>query len=149
MGVTGAVLGLMGLIVGTAAWFRAAPDTNAADHTYSTEQVAQARSAVCDAYQKGVESMRVVAATVVDNPADTLPVAVNSRLAEFAVGNYFTNALAANPATPAELRNLITQLSQAYQDVALIQLADGLPDDYKSEKDVVNQSVAKLDQLCR
>jgi hypothetical protein len=93
--------------------------------------------------------MRVVAGRAVDNPAETLPIAVNSRLAEIAVGNYYINALSANPAAPSELQNLLRRLSQAYQDVALIQLADGTPLDYKSEKEVVNDSVAKLDQLCQ
>jgi hypothetical protein len=93
--------------------------------------------------------MRVVAGRIVDNPADTLPVAVNSRLAEVAVGNYFINALAANPAAPPELQEPLLELARAYQDVALIQLANGTPSDYKSEKDIVNEAVAKLDQLCQ
>jgi hypothetical protein len=28
-------------------------------------------------------------------------------------------------------------------------LANGTPSDYKSEKDIVNEAVAKLDQLCQ
>ena len=113
------------------------------------QQVVDASAAVCEAYTKGVRSMRVVAGRIVDNPADTLPVAVNSRLAEVAVGNYFINALAANPAAPPELQEPLLELARAYQDVALIQLANGTPSDYKSEKDIVNEAVAKLDQLCQ
>ena len=147
--ILGAVLGLLGLIAGVAAWFRAAPSNVVANPTYSEQQVADAKKAVCEAYAKGVRSMRVVAGRVVDNPADTLPVAVNSRLAEVAVANYYVNALSANPAVPSELQDLLRRLSQAYQDVALIQLADGTPVDYKPEKEVVNESVRKLDQLCQ
>ena len=146
LGVAGLVLGLLGLGIGTAAWFRAAPRPEA---SYSTQEVADAKKAVCEAYAKGVRSMRVVAGRVVDNPAEVLPVAVNSRLAEVAVANYYINALSANPAVPSELQNLLLRLSQAYQDVALIQLADGTPLDYKSEKEIVNESVAKLDQSCQ
>jgi hypothetical protein len=147
--ILGAALGLLGLIVGVAAWFRAAPSNAGESPVYSEQQVADAKQAVCEAYAKGVRSMRVVAGRAVDNPAETLPIAVNSRLAEIAVGNYYINALSANPAAPSELQNLLRRLSQAYQDVALIQLADGTPVDYKSEKEVVNDSVAKLDQLCQ
>ena len=144
--VLGVVLGLLGLGMGAAAWFRAAPADVAGK---PEQQVVDASAAVCEAYTKGVRSMRVVAGRIVDNPADTLPVAVNSRLAEVAVGNYFINALAANPAAPPELQEPLLELARAYQDVALIQLANGTPSDYKSEKEIVNEAVAKLDQLCQ
>ena len=147
--VLGVVMGLLGLILGAAAWFRADQADASAPPVYSEQQVAEATEAVCDAYVKGIRSIRVVAGSAVDNPADALPVAVNSRLAEVAVGNYFINALSENPSAPDELRKALSDLSQAYQDVALIQLADGTPVDYKYEKEVVNEAVAKLDQICQ
>ncbi len=147
--VLGVVMGLLGLLMGAAAWLRAGQSDVAAPPVYSEQEVAQATEAVCGAYAKGIRSMRVVAGRAVDNPADALPVAVNSRLAEVAVGNYFINVLSENPAAPNELRKSLSDLSQAYQDVALIQLADGTPVDYKPEKEVVTEAVSKLDQLCQ
>lgn len=147
--VLGVVMGLLGLAMGAAAWFRAGQADSAAQPVYSEQEVAEATKAVCEAYAKGIRSIRVVAGTAVDNPADALPIAVNSRLAEVAVGNYFINALSENTAAPNELREALSDLSQAYQDVALIQLADGMPVDYKSEKEVVNEAVEKLDQICQ
>ena len=146
--ILGVGFGLLGLMAGVAAWFRAAPSDPSTTPIYSEQQVAEAQAAVCEAYRKGVRSMRVVAGRVVDNPADTLPVAVNSRLAEVAVGNYFINALDEHPAAPAVISSTLRGLALAYQDVALIQLADGTPADYKYEKEVVNDAVGKLDQLC-
>ena len=147
--VLGVVLGLLGLGMGAAAWFRATPAITAEAPAFSDQQVVDASAALCGAYTNGVRSMRVVAARIIDNPADTLPVAVNSRLAEVAVGNYFINALAANPAASPELQEPLLQLARAYQDVALIQLANGTPSDYKSEKAIVNEAVARLDRLCQ
>lgn len=146
--ILGVVLGLLGLATGTAAWFRAAPSHSAAP-AYSEQQVADAKKAVCEAYAKGVRSMRVVTGRVVDNPSEALPVAVNSRLAEVAVANYFINTAAANPAAPSEIKSMMSQLAKAYEEVALIQLADGTPTDYQAQKQFVNDSVQTLDEICR
>ena len=147
--ILGTALGLLGLIAGVVAWLRPTDANSAASSLYSDQQVADAKKAVCEAYEKGVRSMRVVAARVVDDPADTLPVAVNSRLAEVGVGNYFVNALAMNPAAPPGLQDDLRRLAQAYQDIALIQLAGGAPVDYKTEKEIANAAVEKLDLICQ
>lgn len=147
LGILGLVLGLLGLGIGTAAWFRAG--AKSAAPTYSEQQVADAKTAVCDAYTRGTQSLRVVASRVVDNPADMLPVAVNSRLAEVTVGNYIINALVENPAAPTELRHLLSEAAYGYQDIALIQIAEGPSVDYESETERVNQAVSRLDQICQ
>jgi hypothetical protein len=145
LGILGLVLGLLGLGIGTAAWFRAAPKPAAT--TYSDQQVADAKKAVCDVYAKGMRSIRTAGSKQVD-PADWLPVAVNTRLAEVAVGNYLLNTLDSHPSAPSELRDAIFQLAQAYQDMALIQLADGPPLDYKSETTAADEEISKIDQIC-
>ena len=147
LAILGLVLGLLGLGIGTAAWFRAAPKP-AATPTYSEQQVAEAKKAVCDVYAKGMRSIRTAGSKQVD-PADWLPVAVNTRLAEVAIANYLTNALDANTAAPSELRDSISKLAQAYQNMSLTQLADGVPLDFKSDVTVADAEVSKIDQICQ
>ena len=148
LSILGAVLGLMGLIVGVAAWFRAAPSNAASNPTYSEQQVVDAKKAVCDAYAKGMRSIRTVGSVKVD-PENWFPTAINTRLAGFAVGTYFLDSLDANPATPSELKNLVRKVGEAYREIALTQLADGTPLDYRSSNDTVEELVPKIDQLCQ
>ncbi len=146
LGITGLVLGLLGLGIGTAAWFRAAPKPEAT--AYTERQVADAKKAVCDAYAKGLRSIRTAGSKPVD-PTNWLPVAVNTRLAEVAVGNYLVNTLDANPATSSELREAISKLAQEYQDMALVQLADGRNSDYESVTTAADEEISKISQTCQ
>lgn len=144
----GVALGLLGLIMGVAAWFRAAPSKETASPAYAEQQVADAKKAVCDAYEKGMRSIRTVGSVKVD-PSDWLPTAINTRLAGFAVGTYFLDTLDANPAAPLGLSGLIRQLGEGYRDIALVQLADGTPVDYKPTRDAVQELVPTIDQICQ
>jgi hypothetical protein len=147
--VLGVVLGLLGLGMGAAAWFRAAPPDVVRDGPYTEQQESDAKAAVCEAYIKGIRSIRTVASKRADNPADALAVAVNSRVGEVAVSMYFSNTLEENPASPGELRTLVQDLANDYQDLVLIQLADGTPADWKSIKDTIEDAAVKLDQICQ
>ena len=147
--VLGVVLGLLGLGMGAAAWFRAAPADVAGQPVYTEQQVSEAKEAVCGAYNKGIRTIRIVASKRADNPADALAVAVNSRVGEVAVSTYLFNILEANPASPVELRTLVQGLANDYQNLVLIQLADGTPVDWKSTKDSIEDAAVKLDQICQ
>ena len=147
LGALGVVLGLLGLLVGVAAWFRAAP--HEAVDVYTEQQVADAKKAVCEAYAEGVRSIWVAGGKKADNPSDALPIAVNTRLAEVAMGDYLINALHANSAVPAELRELATKLASTYQKMALIQLSDGTPLDYEPDRRIADEVIPKLDQICQ
>ena len=146
--ILGAVLGSLGLIVGIAAWFRAAPANVGERPVYSEQQVADAKTAVCDAYGKGIQALQVAGAKKPD-PADWLPVAVNTRLAETAMGGFLINVLDANPATPPQLEELTRQLALNYQEMAVIQLADKMPAEFESNRLVADDLIPKIDQACQ
>lgn len=146
--VLGVVLGLLGLVVGTAAWFRAAPAYSAAP-SFSEQQVTDAKKAVCEAYAKGMRSIRTVASRKAENDAEKLAVVTNSEVGEAVVSSYFLNTLASNPASPMELQSSLRKLAEEYQNVALTQLADGAPSEYKSNIDEIDTEVAKIDLLCQ
>lgn len=147
LGALGAVLGLLGLLVGVAAWYRSAPQ-KAVDAVYTEQQVADAKKAVCDAYAEGVRSFRIAADKNVDNPADKLPVAVNTRVAEVAVSNYLNNAVDANPAAPVELQRSVRQLADSYLHIALTQLAEGTVQDIEPFGLSADDAIAETNRTC-
>lgn len=147
--ILGAGLGLLGLIAGVSAWMRPVPSGVAAP-VYSDQQVADAKKAVCEAFGQGIRSIRAAGARKPDDPADRFPVtAVNIRLAAIAVGNSFFHAVSANPAAPSELSELISQLGQAYQDIALIQLADGQKADFDPLISKADKLVSQTEGICQ
>jgi hypothetical protein len=146
--VLGVVLGLLGLGLGAAAWFRAAP-ADVGTPVYTEQQVSEAKEAVCDAYTLGLGSLRAAGTRKPDNPAEALPTtAVNIRLAEVAVGNSLFNALAANPAAPDELSDQVNQLGNVYQRLALVHLADGSREDFYPIAAQADELIPKIDQRC-
>jgi hypothetical protein len=139
------VLGLLGLGMGVAAWFRAAPpDTG--KPVYTEQQMSEAKEAVCSAYARGVQSFRIAGSRQVGNDSETMAIAVNTRLAEVAVGNYLINTANANPAAPYELRQLIEKLAKSYQEIALTQLAES--SDYKQVGLDADEAISKIEQIC-
>lgn len=148
LGIAGVTLGLAGLVAGVGAWFRAAPPREATVPAYSEQQVIDATKTVCDAYSRGLQTFRIAAGRQVENPADKLPVAVNTRVAEIAVSNFLSNEIYANPAAPLELQKLVHQLSEAYQDIALVQLAEGTTSDVEPFGLSADDAIAKIGKIC-
>lgn len=146
--ILGVALGLLGLAVGTAAWFRAAPSHSAAP-AYSDQQVAEAKKAVCEAYAKGMRSIRTVASRKAENDGEKLAVVTNSEVGEALVSTFFLNTVESNPASPGELQSSLRKLATEYQNVALTQLADGGPADYQYNIEEIDAEVAKIDLLCQ
>jgi hypothetical protein len=136
------------LIAGVAAWFRAAPPTQGASAVYSEQQVNEAKAAVCGDYRKAVRSFQIAGNRTVDNPADKLAVAVNTRLAEVAAGNYMNNSIDSNAAAPEDLKNLIRQLARTYQDIALTQLAEGTQADVEPFGDSADKVILDINKIC-
>jgi hypothetical protein len=112
--------------------------------------VADAKEAVCEAYSKGWRSLQVAGSKrKPDGPADTLPVvSVNGRVAEVAVGNYLINSAQSNPAAPSELAGLVHRLGKAYQDIVLIQLADGSRSDVLPIGEDADEVRAEIEKIC-
>ena len=149
--ILGAVLGLLGLIAGVAAWFRAAPSNVGEGPVYSEQQVADAKKAVCDAYAKGVQSIQAAVAKRPENPAETLlPATVlNARIAEVTVANYLFTSIDANPAAPPELSGLIRKLGDIYQNIVLTQLADGAREEVGTIAAKADEVMPTIGRICQ
>jgi hypothetical protein len=116
---------------------------------YSEQQVSDAKAAVCEEFEQGMRSIRAAGNRKPENPAESLPVAVNTRLAEVAVANALFNTLDANPATPPELSGLIRQMGQIYENIALTQLADGSKVEVDPIATQLDEVIPKVDGICR
>ncbi|WP_218014568.1 hypothetical protein, partial [Mycolicibacterium palauense] len=115
--VAGLVLGLVGLTSG------GSDD----DPDYSSEEVAQAKKAVCEAFEKVTDTL-----TIDKNRAANFPsgdpnnpvVTVNSRVGTTAGGSHMLLVLSENPAAPAPLAESTRQLVSIWQNITLDQIAD-------------------------
>lgn len=113
---------LLALGVAAAAWFRAAPR---ADKVYSAQEQTSARDAVCSAHASVKQAL--TAATrqpEAKQPGNTLLIAINIRLAEYASADYLADKLAAYPATPRAVTDPMGGLVDALRRLAIGQLGD-------------------------
>lgn len=119
------VIAVIAVAVAIGAWFRPAPKPEApAAKTYSEQEVADAKKAVCDAYDKVFHMLDVNSRKASVNSADTFAVTVNSRLAIHTAGDYLMLILSGNPAVPSEFSNTVRELANAYQNIIIGQISD-------------------------
>ncbi|ORB56159.1 hypothetical protein BST42_04250 [Mycolicibacterium rhodesiae] len=144
------VIAVIAVVVAIGAWFRPAPkpETPAAK-TYSEQEVASAKKAVCDAYNL------VHNAIVVTNnknggsdPTAILAVASNGRLAVHAGGQYLSDALNRHPATPNDLAQSITDLATTFQKLTLEYLAETPDSEQEPLLRSADDATARIKQNC-
>jgi hypothetical protein len=120
------VIAVIAIAVAIGAWFRPIPEPETpAAKTYSEQEVADAKTAVCDAYTL------VHNAIVVTNnksggsdPTAILAVAANARLSAHAGGQYLTEILGQYPATQNELAQGIRDLATNLEKLTLEYLGE-------------------------
>jgi hypothetical protein len=146
-----AMLGITLVAVGAAivAWLRPIPQAPAATPpkpTYTAQQVADAKSKVCGAYEK---THRAVDANATRNtgedPTAQLAVKVNMRQIYVVSSAYLFTTLADEPATPPDLAAYTRKLAHLLQDLVL----DGLASDPATPYDAVNETSLTIEGLCR
>jgi NH3-dependent NAD+ synthetase len=108
------------LSVAIVGWFRPLPTKPLPAPTYSNQQVADAKTKVCAAYERVHHA--VLANTGRSGGSDstaTLAVAANARLTLYDGGEYLLKTLTQEPATPADLTEATRALVSAYQELAV------------------------------
>jgi hypothetical protein len=133
-----------------AAWLRPIPHEKPAPPpapTYSEQQVADAKSTVCAAYQKVLKTSSVNSArTAGDDPNSQLVIAVNMQEVFVASGLYLTTTLADQPATPPDLAAAVKKLV----NLSLVVTLDGAMGDRNDPgHDAANAAGAKIQELCK
>jgi hypothetical protein len=146
-----AMLGITLVAVGAAiaAWLRPIPQAPAATPpkpTYTAQQVADAKSKVCAAYEKIHRAVDINAPrSGGDDPTAQLVVKVNMRQIYVAGSAYLFTTLADEPATPPDLAADTRKLAHQMQDLVLA----GLSSDASVPTNDANDTAAAIEGLCR
>ena len=120
------VIALVAVAVAIAAWFKPTPKQEVpAAKTYTEQEAADAKKAVCDAYGR---ANRAIQATGRKNggtdPTSIIAVAVNVRLALSESSSFLLRTLDENPAASPELKDQVRATANAFQNIAIDQLGE-------------------------
>jgi len=143
------VIALIAVAVAIAAWFRPAPKAETpATKTYSEQEIADAKKAVCDAFEQVSKTVNTAGGKSGGNPTDSFIVAVNTRMALATSSSFMTAQLAANPATPDDLAHAVRNLADRYQEIAMNQLADATTSDLEPLATAADAQTADIEKAC-
>lgn len=119
------VIALVAVAVAIAAWFKPTPKAEVpAAKTYTEQETADAKKAVCDAYGTAYHALEINKRKSIVNQADSFAVIVNTRLTVHVVADFLLNALDNNAATQPSLSARIRDLASSYQEIVLQQISD-------------------------
>ncbi|MCV7017178.1 hypothetical protein [Mycolicibacterium aichiense] len=135
------VIAVIAVAVAIGAWFRPAPkpETPAAK-TYSEQEVADAKKAVCTAFNHIYHTLDVSNRKIPNNTGDAFAIIVNNRLAVHISADYLLRQLAENPAAPSNISSSVQKLATTYEETVLEQIGD-------SDKDRLDTYFKTADEL--
>jgi hypothetical protein len=140
---------LVAVAAAVAAWLRPIPHNTSAPPapSYSEQQVADAKSKVCDAYGKVQNATTLNAArSGGDDPNAQLLIATTQRQVFVVGSSYLLTTLAEEPATPADLAAAAKELAHLYRVITL----DGLVGDRNDPAHNQASEIAlKIQGLCK
>lgn len=144
-------IALIAVAVAVGSWFRPVPANPPSDSTsrYSTQEVTDAKAAMCDAYTKAATSVAGAASRKSDDPTLQFSYVVNSRLAFHVANDYFRTQLEKNPATPSALATAFQNLISSYDDFLLAQLGDSPKDDIDSASEKTKAADEAVNEACK
>jgi hypothetical protein len=133
-----------------AAWLRPIPHETSATPpapTYTEQQVSDAKSNVCAAYDKVHHGVNTnVQRTGGDDPTGQLAVAVNMRQVYVIGSAYLLTTLANEPATPQDLATATRKIAGLFQVLTL----EGISSDSTSAtSNVVNETGSAIESMCK
>jgi hypothetical protein len=145
----------LSLVAGVAivGWLRPAQDhKQPAAPAYTNEQVANAKTNVCAAFQQVDHALALAyARNGGSDPTAQLAVATSTQLALDAGSRYLSTMLAEEPATPPDLATAVRKQTTAYQK-ALMGFLNGLTVSDPSQRPTVSASdeaTTTIRQLCK
>ncbi|MCB0944073.1 MAG: hypothetical protein KDB49_03125 [Mycobacterium sp.] len=119
-------IALVAVAVATAAWFKPGPRAEVpAAKTYTEQETADAKKAVCEAFDRAYHTLDANSRKAPNNPGDPFAIIVNNRLAIHMVADYLLLKLGENHAAPDDLGESIRRLSGTYYETVLEQIGDG------------------------
>jgi hypothetical protein len=150
------MVALLAICLAIGAWFRPSPDNKpppvASAPSYTDQQVADAKTKVCAAYDKVHRALVLSSARNGGNdPNAILGVATSGRQVLDAGSRYLITKLSEEPATSSELAGAIRNLANAYQELTVSYL-DGLTNsdaELQPTLQAADDSSSKIERLCK
>ena len=135
------VIAVIAVAVAIGAWFRPAPKPEApAAKSYSAQEVADAKKAVCDAFQNVIHTLDANKRKSSVNPADSFAVTVNTRLAVETAAAHLDWTVHSQPALQSDLSSTLSDLANAYREIVMKQIGD-------SDQAELDKSYQQADKL--
>jgi hypothetical protein len=146
-------LAAFGLAIGC--WLRPAPSVKGPTPpapTYTDQQVAKAKAAVCTASAKVDHALDLADAEPVSSDrTEQLAVAASSRIAFEAGSRYLLTTLATAPATPLDLATAVRNEANSLQEL-LVGFLNGIRNSDPAQQpalNAANEARATVQQLCK
>ena len=144
------VIALIAIAVAIGAWFRPAPKAeSSAPKTYSEQETADAKKAVCDAFNKVHQMLETNSSNTGTNPNEELIAAVNTRLAIHAAGDFLALTLHEQPATPGDLADKVRALAGTYGEITVDQLGQASRTQLDAEYQQADSNSATIAEACK
>jgi hypothetical protein len=145
------VIALIAVAVAIGAWFRPAPkpETPAAK-TYSDQEVANAKKAVCDAFDTVHDAVRInTGRDGGSDPTAILAVAANARLSMYGGAGYLVDTLEKNPATPSELSESVRKLADTFRFLTIQFMINKQNSDLDEPLREADSATASIQSICK
>ncbi|OBF19413.1 hypothetical protein [Mycobacterium sp. ACS4331] len=143
------LLAVAALAVAIASWFRPAPAADAsASPQYNEQEIADANSAMCEAWDATYASMTTSGAKSSTDPTVAYIIGIQVQLAFHASGDYLQTKLQLHPATASELADAVTQLASSYHRIVLLRLADAPESDIDQIKEKMDAAETAVRRQC-
>ncbi len=145
------VIAVIAVAVAIGAWFRPTPKPEApAAKTYSDQEVADAKKAVCDAFDLVHEAVRInTGRDGGADPAATLAVAANARLSLYGGAGYLIDTLQKNPATPEELSGSVQKLADTFRYLTIQFMINKQNSDLDEPLRDADSATASIQSICK
>jgi hypothetical protein len=145
-----AVIG--GIAIG--AWFRPLPDSKAPSAppapTYTDQEVGEAKTSVCTAYQKVHHAVILVSSTKYGDDQVAKQVVAEGGWQALDNGSmYLSTILADEPATPSDLAQAVRKLGKIYQLIALDYMTEASHSELDSALRTGDEVTATIERLCK
>ncbi len=149
--ITAIVIAVIAIAVAIGAWFRPAPTPQTpAAKTYSDQEVADAKKAVCDAFDAVHEAVRInTGRDGGTDPTAILAVAANARLSMYGGAGYLVDTLQSNPATPADLSAPVQKLANTFRYLTIQFMLNKQNSDLDEPLREADSATASIQSICK
>jgi len=151
LAIVSLVIAFVAIGVAIGAWFRPLPKNEPPPApTYSSQEVADAKSKVCAAYVTVHHAVLANTGRSGENdPTTILALAANARIALFDGGEYLLKILGREPSTAADLAAAVRALADSYQQLALDYLAEATDANIDASRQAIETNGSAVREICQ